>query len=222
MPNIGRQRTGASTVHIPWRFVSLSRTAISRDLCALLLSVLGGIIAVVTAFAFPAGYAVIGHLKQADQLARKAELTAARVASHIQAPITRHSDPDQLAAISELLTASAVPLVQRIVDPHGVTVLEKGIPLPWPTFTREAPVLASGALIGRLEISASMRPLIEEVAVVALGALVLAVGRLLRLCRAAAALHRRDARGAGDRKRQARAAEERCSTRRWTTWSRGW
>jgi diguanylate cyclase (GGDEF)-like protein/PAS domain S-box-containing protein len=139
-----------------------------------LLSALGGIIAVVTAFAFPAGYAVIGHLKQADQLARKAELTAARVASHIQAPITRHSDPDQLAAISELLTASAVPLVQRIVDPHGATVLEKGTPLPWPTFTREGPILASGALIGRLEISASIRPLIEEVAVVALGALALA------------------------------------------------
>ena len=124
MPNIGRQRTGASTVHIPWRFVSLSRTR-PRSVRTL-LSALGGIIAVVTAFAFPAGYAVIGHLKQADQLARKAELTAARVASHIQAPITRHSDPDQLAAISELLTASAVPLVQRIVDPHGSDRARKG------------------------------------------------------------------------------------------------
>src|SRR5205814_8594577 len=47
--------------------------------------------------------------------------------------------------------------------------------LPWPTFARQAPIFAAGAMVGTVEVAASLRPLLAEVASVGFGALVLAV-----------------------------------------------
>jgi PAS domain-containing protein len=54
-------------------------------------------------------------------------------------------------------------------------MMQRGKALAWPTFTRGAPIFASGAMVGTAEVSASLGPLLTEVAFVALGALVLAV-----------------------------------------------
>ena len=141
-----------------------------------LVTLLGGIIAIVTALSAPIGYGIIGYLKEAQSLKYRAELTASRAAQYIYAPDAPWKyDTDQLAAISEIVTPTAVPIVQRLIDKQGAAMMQKGKALPWPTFARDAPIFASGAMVGTAQVSASLRPLLTEVGFVALGALVLAI-----------------------------------------------
>ncbi len=141
-----------------------------------LVTLLGGIVAIVTALSAPIGYGIIGYLKEAQSLKYRAELTASRAAQYIYAPDAPWKyDTDQLAAISEIITPTAVPIVQRLIDKQGAAMMQKGKALPWPTFARDAPIFASGAMVGTAQVSASLRPLLTEVGFVALGALVLAI-----------------------------------------------
>ena len=45
-------------------------------------------------------------------------------------------------------------------------MMQKGEPLGWPTFARRAPIFAAGSMVGTAEVSASLRPLLTEVALV--------------------------------------------------------
>jgi diguanylate cyclase (GGDEF)-like protein len=141
-----------------------------------LVTLLGGIIVVATALSIPIGYGIIGYLKEASALTYKAELSAARAAQYIYAPDAPwRYDTDQLGAMSEIRTPTAAPIVQRIVDAHGAAMMQKGDALPWPTFARRAPLFAAGAMVGSAEVSASLRPLLAEVASVGFGSLILAI-----------------------------------------------
>ena len=141
-----------------------------------LVTLLGLMIALVTALSIPIGYGIIGYFKEANALTYKAELTASRAAQYIYAPDAPWKyDTDQLAAISEIRTTTAAPIVQRILDARGAVMMQKGDLLPWPTFARQAPIFAAGAKVGMVEVSASLRPLLTEVGSVGFGALVLAV-----------------------------------------------
>jgi diguanylate cyclase (GGDEF)-like protein len=141
-----------------------------------LVKLLGGIIALVVALSMPIGYGIIGYFKEANALTYKAELSAARAAQYIYAPDAPWKyDTDQLAAMSEIRTTTAAPIVQRILDARGAMMMQKGDLLSWPTFARQAPIFAAGAKVGMAEVSASLRPLLAEVASVGFGALVLAV-----------------------------------------------
>jgi diguanylate cyclase (GGDEF)-like protein len=142
-----------------------------------LVSLLGATVAFITAFAAPVGYGVIGYFKEADALAFKAELTASRAAQYIYAPEAPwRYDTDQLAAISEIRSSVGAPILQRLMDARGTPIMRKGEALPWPTFARGAPIVAAGSVVGRAEVSASLRPLLTEVGLVGLAALLLAVG----------------------------------------------
>jgi diguanylate cyclase (GGDEF)-like protein/PAS domain S-box-containing protein len=141
-----------------------------------LVRVLGAIVAVITALSVPIGYCIIGYLKEADALTYKAELTAARAAQYIYAPDAPWSyDTDQLAAISEIRTPTAVPIFQRILDTKGKPMLQKGADLAWPTFARSAPIIASSAVLGHAEVSASLRPLLGEVFLIGVVSLLLGI-----------------------------------------------
>jgi diguanylate cyclase (GGDEF)-like protein len=145
-----------------------------------LVSVLGAIVAVTTALSVPIGYCIIGYLKEADALTYKAELTAMRAAQYIYAPEAPwRYDTDQLAAISEIRTPTAAPIFQRILDMKGEPMLQKGAALAWPTFARSAPIFASNAPVGHAEVSASLRPLLAEVFLIAMGSLLLGIAAYL-------------------------------------------
>ncbi len=140
------------------------------------MKLLGCVIAVVLALSIPIGYGIIGYFKEGDTLTYKAELTAARAAQYIYAPEAPwRYDTDQLAAISEIRTKASSPIMQRILDQDGAVMMRRGDLLGWPTFARHSPVMASGTQVGTAEVSASMRPLLMEVAFVALGSVILAV-----------------------------------------------
>ena len=141
-----------------------------------LVSVLGAIVAVTTAAGVPLGYCIIGYMKEADALTYKAELTAARAAQYyIYAPDAPDAPwrYDEFAAVSEIRTPTAAPIHQRILNTHGALMAQKGANLAWPTFARNAPILASGTLVGTAEVSASLRPLLAEVLLISLCSLLL-------------------------------------------------
>lgn len=149
-----------------------------------LITLLGGIIAVVLSLSIPVGYGIIGYFKEGHALTYMAELSSVRAAQYIYAPDAPwRYDTDQLAAISEIRTATAAPIVQRILDKQGAEMMHKGDPLPWPTFARRAPIFAAGAMVGSVEVSASLRPLLAEVASVALGSLALAIAAYFAFAR---------------------------------------
>ena len=168
----------------PWRGIRRARLRVLATLAPAdrsvavrnLVTLLGGIIVLITALSIPIGYGCIGYLKEAEALTYKAELSAARAAQYIYAPDSPWKyDTDQLAAMSEIRTTTAAPIVQRILNAQGASMMQKGDRLPWPTFARRAPIFAAGTLVGSAEVSASLRPLLAEVAGVGFLALVLAV-----------------------------------------------
>ena len=96
-----------------------------------LVTVLGLIIALVTALSIPIGYGIIGYFKEANALTYKAELSAARAAQYIYAPDAPWKyDTDQLAAMSEIRTTTAAPIVQRILDARRRHDDAEGRPAP--------------------------------------------------------------------------------------------
>ena len=134
-----------------------------------LVRVLGGIVAVTTALSVPIAYLVIGYLKEADALTYRAELSAARAAQHIYtSDAPWRFATEQLAAIREIRTPAAAPIVQRILDPNGQVVMQNEAAIAWPTFARRAPIRALNMTWGTAEVSASLRPLLAEVAFVTL------------------------------------------------------
>ncbi len=172
-----RARVGAG---LALQLMRLPRALPVRDLVAML----GGIIAVVMAVSVPVGYGIIGYLKESDALTYKAELSAARAAQYIYAPEAPwRYDTDQLAAISEIRTATTAPMVQRILDKGGAIMMQKGDRLAWPTFVGQAPIFAAGTVVGTAEVEASMRPLLAEVASVGVGSLLLAVAAYFAFAR---------------------------------------
>ena len=58
-------------------------------------------------------------------------------------------------------------------------MMQKGADLAWPTFARSAPIIASNALLGHAEVSASLRPLLGEVFLIAVASLLLGIAAYL-------------------------------------------
>jgi diguanylate cyclase (GGDEF)-like protein/PAS domain S-box-containing protein len=138
-----------------------------------LVRLLGVVVGVTTALSAPLGYSIIGYLKQADALAHKAELVASRAAQYVSANDAAGRGDGNPAG------AGATPMQQRILDAEGQPIVEKGAALAWPTFARSAPVLEAGTAVGRAEVSASLRPLLTEVSLVAAGSLLLGLAGYL-------------------------------------------
>ena len=192
------------------RIVRMARLRPARKSLSVrnLVTLLGGIIAIILALSIPIGYGIIGYLKEGHALTYMAELSSARAAQYIYAPDAPwRYDIDQLAAISEIRTATATPIVQRILDKQGASMMQKGDPLPRPTFARRAPIFAAGAIVGSVEVSASLRPLLAEVVSVALGSLALAIAAYFAFARLPLGALDRTLERAQGSKRQVQAAK---------------
>ncbi len=145
-----------------------------------LVKVLGAIVAVTTALAVPLGYGIIGFVKEADSLAYRGELIAMQAAPHVYASETPwRYDTGQLATLGEARTATRSPIYQRILDTDGNPLAWKGASLSWPTIDQNVPIYSSGAEVGRVEVSASLRQLLFETLVIGFGSLLLGVAAYL-------------------------------------------
>jgi diguanylate cyclase (GGDEF)-like protein len=141
-----------------------------------LVSAIGLLVAVTTATSIPLGYAIVSYLAEADRLSFEASFNASRVARYAY----QYGDmwPFHRVRLAELIERSGDgrDAVMRIFTAKGKLVLEEGSGLATPVLTRSAPVQVSGAIVGRLEVDMSARPLLLRTLAVA--ALSLALGFL--------------------------------------------
>ncbi len=145
-----------------------------------LVRVLGAVVALMTALAYPVGYGVIGYWKGAELLSFKADLGALRAAAFIQTHDANwRSDAEQLARAIDVRTPNSPPLRQRIVEENGTLLADHGDTLGRPTHALAAPIVVGGTVVGRVVAIESLGPLLREVGLIALVSLTLGAAAYL-------------------------------------------
>jgi signal transduction histidine kinase len=132
----------------------------------------GGFLLVILAVALPAVYFVNGWELQSEHLRTETEIYARQVSSLI------NRNPDMwkyetirleglLAKYPEDLRVASI----RVLDLEGALVMQREERLSWPRMTRSHPLMDSGVIVGFLEESATLRPLIVETTLLGLAGL---------------------------------------------------
>ncbi len=132
----------------------------------------GGVLLVILAVALPVLYFVNGREMESEHLLTETEIYARQVSSLI------NRNPDmwkyETIRLEGLLAKrpedNRVESV-RVLDREGTLVMLREERLAWPRMTRTHPLMDSGVIVGSLEESASLRPLIIETAVLGMGGL---------------------------------------------------
>jgi len=128
----------------------------------------GGVLLVIIAVALPVLYFVNGWGLQSEHLRTESEIYAREVSSLINRnPDMWKYETTRLDGF--LANREEVPHTEsfRILDMDGNIVTQRTVPIGWPRMTRSHPLMDSGLIVGSLEETASLRPLIVETAVLA-------------------------------------------------------
>jgi hypothetical protein len=123
-----------------------------------LVSGIGLFVAAFTALVIPTGYFLTNYFNKAAVTQYKADLGAIPLAQFIYGHHALWQYQElRLAELLEVIDRTGEPIHKRIIDSHGTTVLDDGSDLAAPTLVRSAPIVVSGATIGRIEIASSER-----------------------------------------------------------------
>ena len=140
-----------------------------------LAGVLGLTVSVVVALALPLIYFTISYAALVAAQQTKAEIKAELVSQLVSAA------PDlwrfQEHRLGELLVRLPVALEEeraRIIDTADVVIVDTGTPLARPVLRHSVPLFDAGAVVGRVELQASLRGLVVNTALVALAGALLA------------------------------------------------
>jgi len=132
----------------------------------------GGVLLVtILSVALPLFYFAIGWESQNEHLRTESEIYARQVSSLINRNpdmwkyetirlgglLARHPEDHRLESL-------------RILDLEGSMVIQREERIDWPLMTRSQPLMDSGVVVGHLEVTASLRPLILKTAFLALAA----------------------------------------------------
>ncbi len=116
----------------------------------------------------PAAYFLISHEHLRSELKFRSELIASAVTSRIEAnhELWRHEE-SRLSELLERSTKGAAPETERILDISGslVATNKKNVPMPTASYGRN--IYDAGTLVGRIEVSRSLRPLLCKTLLVA-------------------------------------------------------
>ncbi len=148
----------------------------SRGTLNRLIEGISGAIVVLLSVAVPAIYYAIGWQSQNSHLQTTADIHAHQVSTLI----TRNPDMWKFETIrlEEILLRQPGEKhteAGRILDLDGTVVAQQEVRLDWPVMTRSHRLMDSGEIVGSLETSASLRPLVMETAVLALVGVVLSL-----------------------------------------------
>jgi diguanylate cyclase (GGDEF)-like protein/PAS domain S-box-containing protein len=171
-----QQKTGLR--HLLARWEAKLEAAMRLGTVRRLVRVLGAIVALATALSIPVGHAIVGHLKEAERLSLRAELAATRLASAVSTLDDWQFDLERLKASLGASEDAGTPVARRVVDEHGATVFSSGF-IARPRLARSAPIMVGGASVGRVELTASLRPLLLDSGLIAI--LTLALGAIAYL-----------------------------------------
>jgi PAS domain S-box-containing protein len=134
-----------------------------------LVSGIGMFVAAFTALVIPAGYFLTNYFNKAAVTQYEADLGAIPLAQFIYGhdALWQHQEL-RLAELLEVLDRTGEPIHKRIIDSHGTKVLDDGADLAAPTLVRSAPIVVSGATVGRIEIATSLQWLLVKTVLVAI------------------------------------------------------
>jgi diguanylate cyclase (GGDEF)-like protein/PAS domain S-box-containing protein len=134
-----------------------------------LVSGIGLFVAVFTALVIPTGYFLTNYYNKAGVTQYKADLGAVPLAQYIYSNNALWEYQElRLAELLEVIDRTGEEIHKRIVDSHGTTVLDEGADLAAPTLVRSAPIVVSGATVGRIEIATSLQWLLVETALISI------------------------------------------------------
>jgi len=142
-----------------------------------LVGAIGLLVAITTALALPAGYALIDSIAEAEELDFKARLNASRISryAYVNGPVWQY----QHARLVELIGLHEVNdkrTSQRVIGAGGEILLAEDERLDAPVLTRRAPIAVAGRTVGQLEIATSLRPLLRRTGLLALFSFALGFG----------------------------------------------
>jgi diguanylate cyclase (GGDEF)-like protein len=141
-----------------------------------LVTAIGVGVALITALSLPIGFFASGYLNLSRHLEFKVGLNSDYLAKYISG----HSAlwQFQRVRIAELLGQTDGPdtFLKRVVDSANNVVIEEGDIPAAPILRRVRPVTVAGSNVARLEVEASLRPLLENTALVAAFGALLGVG----------------------------------------------
>lgn len=130
----------------------------------------GGLLLVILPVALPGLYFVSGWGLESEHLRTETEIYARQVSSLINRnPDMWKFETIRLDGLLEKPLEDPHAESLRILDLEGNIVTQRKERHAWPRMTRSHPLMDSGVIVGSLEESASLRPLIVESAVLAMG-----------------------------------------------------
>ncbi|MHA1523497.1 MAG: ATP-binding protein [Alphaproteobacteria bacterium] len=152
-----------------------------------LVSVVGVIFSLVLGVGVPIGYGTVRYFDERELLAFKTEINASLLERHIY--LNQQNWRKGTLRLRSIIGHSSLverPLHQSLHDIEKNLVLETTTIIAWPTTTLKVPLDIGGEIVGSLEVSSSLRPLLREMIVIFLifaaqGILVFRVLRVLPL-----------------------------------------
>ena len=128
----------------------------------------GGVLMLILTLVLPMAYFAIGYGLQGEHLRTETELYARQVSSLINRnPDMWKYETIRLDAV--LAKSPEDPHMEsfRVLDLEGNIVTQRTERLGWPWITRSHPLMDSGVIVGSIDESASLRPLIVNSAILA-------------------------------------------------------
>ena len=128
----------------------------------------GGVLLLILAVAMPVLYFVNGWEMESEHLRTETEIYARQVSSLINRnPKMWKFETIRLEGLLAEYPEDDREESVRVLDLEGTVVMRREKYPPWPWITRTHPLMDSGVIVGSLEETASLRPLIVETSVLA-------------------------------------------------------
>ena len=142
--------------------------AFSRGTLLRLVETMSGAIVVLLSVAVPAVYFAIGWQSQNTHLQMTADIYAEQVSTLITTnPEMWKYETIRMEGILSRQPGAKDGETGRVLDLDGTVVARRDGRLDWPVMTRSHRLMDSGEIVGSLETSASLRPLVAESSVLA-------------------------------------------------------
>jgi len=144
------------------------------------VSAIGLSVAIITTVSAPIGYFVIGYSNLASVLYFQADLNSRYLAKYIYGhDALWQYQHHRLAELLEQDNVNNNAVRKRVFDSDGVLVLDKGPHQASPVIVQTSPTVVGGAVVGHVEVEASLRTLLWETGQVGLLSFLLGFGMFL-------------------------------------------
>lgn len=135
-------------------------------------TLLAGAATIIVSVLIPAGYFLVSYKSLTGKLEIQAEINSRVINRMVTAnPTMWRFEEIRLMELMERRCQPGIPEARRIMDPRGKIIAESADHLRPPLVSRSQLVYDAGHVVARIEIFRSLAPLVQETALVAVGAM---------------------------------------------------